>query len=669
MGLCQPAGIAGEEACDGAMNMHQPIKKWLVGITAFLAILFVALYFLNWNLLRPYISGKVTNATGRSFAINGDLTVHLGLRPRVIANDIVMGNAQWGGAPNMAEIKRLEFSVDLLALLAGHLNFPEVAMSAPRIAFEVDKDGTSNWAFKAQDKNEPTQLPQIGALRIDHGNATYRDPRADTDLTLEVNTLDDQHAPESMSQVTGKGRFRGMPSTVSARGGALLSLRSAENPYPITMHAVLGTTKVSADGVLIDPLHLKGENVHFTLEGNDLAQLYRLVGVPLPPTPAYKIAGVLNHAGDVWALQSLKGVVGRSDLRGDFSVDVGQKPQFIKADLFSNNLDMADLGGFIGADRGDKPADKLPPSDKLLPTEPFSLEKLRAANADVTFHGLKIMTQKMPLEKMEAHMFVDNGALKLAPLNFSVAGGSLEMQIRMDGRQQRIATHADIVAKGLHLDKLMPTEKMGAVSAGTLGGRAQLDMNGNAISQMLGSANGEAALIMDGGTVSELALRLSNLDIANSLARLIGGDRSTPIRCMVGSLNAVNGDFQIKAMVLDTPKLNLHGTGDVNLSTEALNVRLTAESKSFSLASLRGPVNISGTLKHPVVRPEMGNVIARVGLAAALGSVTAGIGALIPLLEFGEKEPSHCTELIAQAKADVGVKASDMAPRKSSGKR
>jgi uncharacterized protein involved in outer membrane biogenesis len=639
-------------------------QKWLIGIAGFLIIVFVALYFFDWNLLRPYIARKVIHATGRSFAINGDLNVHLSLHPRIIAHDIVMGNAEWGREPNMAEIKRLDFRVDLIQLLVGHLNIPDIALSAPRVLLEVNKDGTPNWVFKAQDKDKPTQIPEVGALTIDHGSATYRDPRINTDLTVEVNTLDGQQGAESMVEVRGKGTFKGMPSTVNARGGALLSLRNPDHPYPINAHAVLGTTKASADGVLIDPLHLKGENINFTLEGSDLALLYPIVGVPLPPTPPYNIAGRLSHSSDLWALSQLKGVVGKSDLRGDISVDVGQKPQFIKANLVSNNLYMADLGGFIGADRGGKPADMRPPSSKLLPIEPFNLEKLRAANADVKFRGAKIMTQKMPLEKMDVHMLVENGTLKLAPLNFSVAGGSLETQIQMDGRQQRIATHADIVAKGLHLDKLMPTEKMSAMSAGNLGGRAKLEMTGNSVSQMLGSANGKAAVIMVGGTVSELALRLSDLDIANSLARLIGGDKQTSIRCMVSTLNAVHGDFQIQAMVLDTPKVNLHGTGDVNFSTEALNVLLTAESKTFSLASLRGPISIAGTLKHPTVHPEMGNVITRVGIAAAVGSVTAGIGALIPLLEFGKKEQSQCTELIALAKTDVGVKASDMAPRK-----
>jgi hypothetical protein len=56
-------------------------------------------------------------------------------------------------------------------------------------------------------------------------------------------------------------------------------------------------------------------------------------------------------------------------------------------------------------------------------------------------------------------------------------------------------------------------------------------------------------------------------------------------------------------------------------------------------------------------------VIARGGLAVALGAVTAGIGTLIPLLEFGKDKDSNCIALMSQARSDAGVKVSDMAPR------
>jgi uncharacterized protein involved in outer membrane biogenesis len=180
-----------------------------------------------------------------------------------------------------------------------------------------------------------------------------------------------------------------------------------------------------------------------------------------------------------------------------------------------------------------------------------------------------------------------------------MAGGNLVSQIEMDGRQPRIVTRADITAKGLHLDQLFPASTLGGANTGTMGGRAKLDGHGNSIAQMLASANGEAALIMDGGSVGELMLRLSNLDIANSIGVLLGGDTQVPIRCMVGNFKAVDGDFKVEALVLDTPKVNITGSGNVNFTDESLHLRLVPQSKGFSLASLRGPIAITGTFKNP----------------------------------------------------------------------
>ncbi|HRD88794.1 MAG TPA: AsmA family protein, partial [Accumulibacter sp.] len=371
----------------------------------------------------------------------------------------------------------------------------------------------------------------------------------------------------------------------------------------------------------------------------------------------------LNHDGDVWTFRRFKGTVGQSDLAGSFTVDRGQRPQMISADLVSKQLLMKDLGGFIGAERGTQPSRTSPPSDKVLPAEPFSLEKLNAANADVHFHGEKILTESMLLNKMNAHLIVNDSVVKLAPIEFGIAGGNLVSRIEMDGRHLPIAIRVDTTAKGLHLDQLFPTFRLADSNTGTMGGRARLAGNGNSVAQMLASANGEAALIMDGGSVGELVLRLSNLDMANSLLVMLGGDHLVPIRCMVGNFKAINGVFSVQDLVLDTPKVNITGSGNVDFTDESLNVRLVPQSKGFSLASLRGPIVIAGTFKSPTVRPEMGGVIARGALAVALGAVTSGVGVLIPLLDFGNDKDSDCALLINQAKADARVKSSDIAPR------
>ncbi len=646
------------------MNLTRT-SKWIAGIVlGFIVLLVLVIAFFDWNWMREPIARRVSASTGRSFAINGDLKVDLSLRPRIIANELVLGNAAGSTDPRMASLKSLDFRIDLPKLLTGKIELPELALIEPQVLLEMRPDGAVNWSPAQHDPKKTVEYPVIGRLTIDRGSVTFRSPGDNTELMLDVHTLAaDTANAEARLEISGKGRFKGLPTTLHVVGGALLNARvEGESPYPIDANAVFGTTKATMHGTLLDPLHLTSQQVNFTLEGSDLALLYPIIGVPIPPTPAYKLAGFLDHTGQLWTFRGLKGAVGESDLAGDFAVNRAVHPQKITANLVSQKLRLRDLGGFIGADRGTRPSRTPPPGGRVLPTEPFSLEKLQVADVDVQFRGAQIITENLPLEKMNAHLTVDGGVLKLAPLDFGTAGGHLVAQIEMDGRKAPIATHVDLVAKGLYLQQLFPNSKFTADNTGTMGGRVRLVGNGNSIAQLLASANGEAALIMDGGSVGELTLRLANLDVANSMLLLIGGDKQTQINCMVGNFNATAGDFKVENLLLETPKVNITGSGDVNFNDESLHLRLVAKSKGFSLISLRGPIAITGTFNSPVARPEMGGVVKRGGLAVALGTATAGIGALIPLLDVGKKQESNCAALIREVKADVGVRATDISP-------
>ncbi len=630
-------------------------KRWLIGAGIVVVLLVALASVFDWNLARPYIARLVARRTGRSFEIKGDLKVRPSLWPRITANDIVMGNAPWSSEPAMAQIKRVELTISIPELLIGRLSLPELSLSDIHLALEVRSDGTPNWVFGKAGRER--ELPHIGSLSVDNGTLTFRDPAKGTDLTFVVNTLAAGGGEETQVEVSGKGKFNGMNARLHAQGGALLALRRADRPYPVKTTLTVGRTRARIDGTLLDPLRLKNEKVNFVLEGADLAELYPITGVPFPPTPAYKLSGSLVHSGSVWMFRRIEGKVGTSDLSGELSVDLGRTPQLITADLDSRSLELRDMRGLIGASLVKKER------DRVLPTAPFSLEKIRAADVDVRFTGEKIITEHLPVEQMDAHLIIKDGTLQLVPLNFGIAGGRLITSITMDGRGPRISTRADITARGLHLDELLPTSELTTSHPGIIGGRMKLDATGNSISQMMGTANGEAALILDGGSISELLLRLSNLDIANSFLVLMGGDKNIPIRCMVANFNAVDGDFKVQDLVLDTTKVNIVGDGDVNFADESLHLRLASRLKTFSLASLRGPILVTGTLSKPKFRPDTSKVVARGALAVGLAALTTGAVGLIPLLDFGDKKDSNCAALMEQTRSDTGIKPSDVAPQ------
>lgn len=459
-----------------------------------------------------------------------------------------------------------------------------------------------------------------------------------------------------------RSKLAGQP----AQANGSIGTRRVNDRLDLTIKASasVGATRASVDGTFIDPASLQKLKLNMKLSGDDLGKLYPLLNIPLPPTPNYRLSGLLIHEGKLWKFQDFKGVVGNSDLAGDFSVDHSRKQKMMRGNLISRNLDLKDLGGFVGAEtKPDAPERVRGP--RVLPNNRFNLTKLHAADADIKFEGAHIKTRRLPLEDMTAHLELRQGQLKLDPLNFGVAGGNIVSTITLDSNVKNVQTRADVRAKQLELSKLFPGFNPTRASAGAIGGAAKIAGTGSSVAEIMGSMDGDIGLVMNGGSLSELLLRLANLDIQNTAKVLLTGDRQIPVRCLVADFKATNGLLETQALVLDSGKENIIGSGTINLRDELFDLKLVAQPKDTSLVALRGPILIQGSFEKPSVRPQMGGVIARTMLAAALASVAGPLG-LIPLIDLGNAGNNDCDELMAEAKKlDAPRKAAPAGTSKS----
>src|SRR3546814_18292867 len=84
---------------------------------------------------------RVSAATGREFAIEGDIAVDWSLTPHVTVNGIKLANADWSERPQMVEIQQLRFAVKLPELLRFRLVLPEVTIEKPIIVLEKNAEG------------------------------------------------------------------------------------------------------------------------------------------------------------------------------------------------------------------------------------------------------------------------------------------------------------------------------------------------------------------------------------------------------------------------------------------------------------------------------------------------------------------------------------------------
>jgi hypothetical protein len=448
---------------------------------------------------------------------------------------------------------------------------------------------------------------------------------------------------------------------IEGRAETPLSLARQGKPYQLDVQAIAGDTKVSFAGTLV-PFKLETIDGNLQLSGKDLSKLYPIVPVPLPWTPPYRLFGRFVREGGTWSFKDFKGTVGASDMAGNFSLNRKGKRPIITADVTSQRLDYKDLVGFLGVPPKarsqrrtpdqEREAAKRAATEKVLPSKPYDLGRLRAADGEVRFRGKSVVARDIPLDNVVAHLILRDGKLRFVPLDFGVASGHVVSDITLDAARPVIQAAADVTVRNVDLKILFPELKANEASAGRVGGRAKLRSTGNSIAQMSASADGELAIMMWKGRLSTLSLLLTNLDLANAAELLLRGDQNAPVYCAVVSGSVRDGAFAPSLFVVDSSEEKISGEGEIDFREERYRLRLNADSKRPSLVALRGPIRIEGTFKHPRVAPEAGPVVARVAAAVALGLLTPP-AALLALVDPGGARDSDCAALLMQGEQRV----------------
>lgn len=621
----------------------------ILGILA--AVIVVVAILFDWNWLRRPIEWAVERQTGRSFHIAGDLDVDLGRVTTVRADTLSFGNAAWSKVPTMAAADRAELSVEVFPLVfKREARIPRIHLTRPQLRLESGPDGIGNWVFGDTSGERRTIFRD---LRIDDGRLLFLDPKNRTDVDI---TLDSAPSPKSEAasavDVEGKGHWAGNRFTLGGQVASPLALRDTDKPYRIDLRATAGPTRAHARGTLVDPFRLRDFDLQLMLAGQDMEDLFPLIGIATPPTPPYRLDGRFTRDGDTWRYDGFTGVVGDSDLAGSASVTVGRARPLLQASLVSKRLDFDDLAGFVGAPpqtgggEASNPGQRakaaaLASKARLLPDTPYDLTKLRAMDADVRWKAHRINAPGLPIDDMDAHLLLDAGLLRLEPLNFGVAQGDIRSQIRMDARNDTIRTQAKIAMRGLDLGELFPQAELTKTAVGRLGGDMTLAGTGNSIAGILGTADGDIAIGMGRGQISNLLMELAGLDIAEALKFLITKDKTVPVRCAFSDFAVKDGVMQARTLAFDTEDTIIIGKGQVSLKDETLDLELRPRPKDRSILALRSPLVVGGTFKAPSFRPDFKRLGLRGAVAVALGTITPP-AALLATIEVGPGEDSAC---------------------------
>lgn len=641
--------------------------KLLLGVLVLLVGLVLLAVFFPWDWLRGPINRYVTEKTGREFAITRRLDVQLGRTTRIYADGITFANPEWAVDRHLVKAERAEVHVRLLPLLKRQIELPLVRLSRPELGLQLEPDGRRTWALGGDTKDQ-RNVPVVGALVVDQGSARFvaREHGADIRTDFAIDRRNEAAAGPVGQAMPLQFRARGtwQDETFSAEGrtGDVLYLSAPlQRPFPAEVHATAGRTNLRARGSVASLATLDGANVNFQLQGPNLAELYELLGVVLPETPRYAVAGQLSKQGETWRLRQMNGRLGSTDLAGEVALDRSGPRPLLTGDLQSRALDFEDLAPLIGLDKPRAQAGGpvftvkgkalRDPKRRVLPVARLDARRLHTMNADVRFSAARIVNAKgLPLDRASVHARLQDGVLQLQPLVLGVAGGEMAGRIRIDGRNAPATAQVRMEARALELNKLFPRSELTRASFGKIHGEVDLTGRGESVAQMLGGASGNVALLMGRGQISNLLMEFAGLDGAEIIKFLMGGDTNVRLRCAAAAFSVEQGVMNSRAFVLDTVDTVFYGEGRINLAQETLDFTVRPYPKDASILSLRSPLKLTGTLGAPQGGLDKTALAGRAGLALALGAINPLL-ALAATVETGPGENADCGSALREASA------------------
>ena len=698
------------------MKRSRKVLNWIAGLfLALIIVLVIVIATFDWNRLKPFINDNVSQAIGRPFAIQGDLSVdwrreptESGWRalmpwPEFTARDIHIGNPAWAAKPQFAQLEALRFRLSPLPLIAHQIDVPSLQLVHPTVDLQRDKQGRATWDFTLPKDNGPpsTWNLQLGSIGFDRGDVSLDDAASKIKLQVAITPLQqaipydqlvaqqsattnaqtgthsrtekkaaatdaaDGQAAAAASKTSYQfawqvdGSYQGATVKGSGKTGAVLALQEANQPFPVQADVHIGDNHIALVGTLTDPVHLAALDLKLWFSGSSMAKLYAITGVTLPNTPPYATEGrlkaELHRNNSRFSYENFHGHIGGTDTGGSLLYTTGGERPKLSGNLSSQLLQFADLAPLIGGgsdaekkQRGDK---TVQPADKLLPVEPFSTDRWKAMDADVTFNAVRIVqNDKLPINSLNTHLVMDNGVLQLAPLNFGLAGGNIESTIRLDGSKAPLQGTIKISARHLKLKQLFPTFTPMQTAFGEINGDVNLTAHGNSVAALLGSSNGEMKLLMNDGAISKTLLETAGLNVGNIVIGKLFGDRTVQINCAASDMTAKDGLFNMNLFVFDTDDAVIKVDGTVNFANEKLDLNIRPQTKGFRIFSLRTPLYARGTLKNPDVGVQKVPLIIRGAGAVTLGVVAAPAAALLALVSpnHGDDSSNTCRDVLQQ---------------------
>jgi uncharacterized protein involved in outer membrane biogenesis len=427
------------------------------------------------------------------------------------------------------------------------------------------------------------------------------------------------------------GQKLAMKATIGALAATLGVAGAKPAPVPVEASGTAGGAQFVVKGTLADPARLAGADLAFALRIADFAALRPLAGRDLPPWKDValdgRIGGDLEGQGPL-TLRGLALTTPPVQATGDLELRRGPHPA-LRGTIAAQHLDLDPLLAAFAPPPA-APTAATPPAapakpTHLIPDTPLDFAALRAGDADLQLAVAALTAGGVRYSDLAGHLVLKDGHLTLDPIAATAPGGRVEGRLSADAATSDVAL--TLRAPALALQPLAAALGQPEAATGTAFLDADLRGHGTSPHAIAATLSGRLGLGTQDAEIENAYLAKlvgSVLRAAKVPESALGGAGRTRLRCAALRLNASNGKADIAAFALDAGRVQVQGSGTIELGPETLALR-----PMVRVGSVEVPVRVGGTLRDPkpVLDPA---ALSRTALRSLLGERGGAKGVTCP---------------------------------------
>jgi AsmA protein len=619
------------------------IIKWLGIIAGSLAVLIILIliivpFFFDIQRYKPMIEQEVTKATGRPFAIGGDLRLSLFPWAGLAFSDLHLGNPDGFTEKDFVSIRSFDVKVKFLPLLSKDIQVKRFVIAGPRIILEKTKDARCNW--QGLGKKEATGAPVEGEEKVQEasqdkfagfpikgltvaeftvkeGELIYIDHAFNTHH--EIKNLDVELIDVSLEQpfkLIISANADQKPVSIEGMIGPL-----GKEPGKGTMTVDLAVKamdllSINLKGSLTDIVTMPRFDLNLSIDKFSPRDLIKRM------TPDYvlktKDPGVLKAMsvqmkinGTTDNIEISDGIIELDQSMMKFSA---RARDFKKPDMaFKMKLDKLYADGYLPTAEKTKTEERTVKHDKIDygPLRRIVLDGVININ-DLTIRGMRVMG-------LQANIKGKNGIFNIEPLSLNAYEGSMTAIAYMDFRGETPAIQAKMEVNDVQIRKVVSDFMKKDFLEGKAKASINLSMSGDSAELIKRSLDGKGELrLKDGGILGiDLAGMVNNVKTAFGMAEAGEVRERTDFTEFIIPFEINDGIVDTQNTSLVSPALRVSAKGSADLVKEILDFRveptfvktLRGQGDTEERGGVTVPVLVTGTFTKPKFSPDLSGMV------------------------------------------------------------